>query len=254
MITIRNIAAGILLLALGASAQTAEELVAKNIAARGGMDKIKAIKSIRFTADFDDGGFKAVVGHESKRPDLLRTTFTLQGMTQVTAWDGSTGWTISPFQGKKDPELIGEDNLRGLVEDADFDGPLVDYKAKGNTLEYLGHDQVDGDDVYKLKVTLRNGDIFYYYLDPDTYLEILVEKQLFIRGSIRESATEYGSYKPVNGVMFPFSIAEGSKNDPDSRAKISIRKIEINMPVDDGDFKMSGDSPKKASGTPQQPK
>lgn len=245
MITIRNIAAGIFLLALfltlGASAQTAEELVAKNIEARGGIDKIKAIKSIRFTADFDDGGFKAMIGRESKRPDLLRTTFTLQGMTQVTAWDGSTGWAISPFQGKKEPELIGEDNLRGLIEEADFDGPLVDYKAKGNTIEYLGHDQVDGDDVYKLKVTLKNGDIAYYYLDPDTYLEILVEKQLFIRGSIRESATEYGSYKPVNGVMFPFSIAEGSKNDPDSRAKISIRRIEVNAPVDDSDFKMSGE-------------
>ena len=251
MITIRNIAAGIFLLALGTSAQTAEELVAKNIAAKGGMDKIKAIRSIRFTADFDDGGFKAVVGHESKRPDLLRTTITLQGMTAVTVWGGSTGWTISPFQGKKDPELIGEDNLRELVEDADFDGPLVDYTAKGNTIEYLGHDQVDGDDVYKLKVTLKNGDISYYYLDPDTYLEILVEKQLFIRGSIRESATEYGSYKPVSGVMFPFSIAEGSKNDPDSRAKISIRKVEINVPVDDGDFKMPGEGPKKAPGTTQ---
>jgi len=127
----------------------------------------------------------------------------------------------------------------------------VDYTAKGNTIEYLGHDQVDGDDVYKLKVTLKNGDISYYYLDPDTYLEILVEKQLFIRGSIRESATEYGSYKPVSGVMFPFSIAEGSKNDPDSRAKISIRKVEINVPVDDGDFKMPGEGPKKAPGTTQ---
>ncbi len=141
---------------------------------------------------------------------------------------------------------MGEDQLHGMIEEADFDGPLVDYKTKGNTVEYLGHDQVDGDDVYKLKVTLKNGDIFYYYLDPDTYLEILVEKQIFIRGSVRESATEYGSYKPVNGVMYAFSQATGSKNDPDNRAKINVKKIEVNVPIDDSKFKMPGTPEKKA--------
>jgi hypothetical protein len=250
VILIRSIVASVFCLAVGLSAQTAEELVAKNIDAKGGMDKIKAIKTLRMTADFDDGGFKAVVGRESKRPDMVRDIFTLQGMTQVNAYDGSSGWKISPFSGKKDPELMGEDELRGVVEEADFDGPLVDSKAKGNTVEYLGHDQVDGDDVYKLKVTLKNGDIFYYYLDPDTYLEILVEKQIFIRGSVRESATEYGSYKPVNGVMFAFSLAQGSKNDPDSRAKINIRKIEANVPIADGEFKMPGAAPQKAAEKP----
>lgn len=251
MIAIRSIVASVFCLAVALSAQTAEELVAKNIEAKGGMDKIKAIKSVRMTADFDAGGFKAVVGQESKRPDMVRDTFTIQGMTEIDAYDGSSGWKISPFGGKKDPELMGEDQLRGMVEEADFDGPLMDYQAKGNTVEYLGHDQVDGDDVYKLKVTLKNGDIFYYYLDPDTYLEILVEKQIFIRGAVRESATEYGSYKPVNGVMYAFSMASGSKNDPDSRSKINVRKIEVNVPVEDNDFKMpSGAPPKKVPEKP----
>jgi hypothetical protein len=243
---IRSILACVFCLAVGASAQTADELVAKNTQAKGGIEKIKAIKTVRMTADFDAGGFKAMIGHETKRPEMLRDTFTIQSMTAIDAYDGATGWKISPFQGKKDAELMGEDELRTAVEDADFDGPLVDAKAKGNTIEYLGHDQVDGDDVYKLKVTLKNGDIFYYYLDPDTYLEILVEKQIFIRGSVRESATEYGSYKPVNGVMFPFSIAQGAKNDPDSRAKINVHKIEVNVPIEDRDFKMP-EAPKKAA-------
>ncbi len=167
-----------------ASAQTAEELVAKNIQAKGGIDKIKAISSLRTSSDLDAGGFKAALGQESKRPNLLRTTFTIQGMTQIQAYDGSSAWQISPFQGKKDPQLLGEDDSRGLVENADFDGQLVDYQAKGNKVEYLGHDQVDGDDALKLKVTLKNGDVFYYLLDPDTFLEIEVEKQQFIRGSI----------------------------------------------------------------------
>ena len=239
MSAIRNVVAGLVcFLSVGLWAQTAEELVAKNLQAKGGVEKIKAIKSVRMTGQFQSGSFKARVGQESKRPEMLRQTFTVQGMTQIQAYDGSTGWQISPFGGRKDPEMLGEDDLRDLAEAADFDGPLVDAPAKGNKIEYMGHDQVDGDDALKLKVTLKNGDIFYYYLDPDTYIEIEVERQQFIRGSVRESITLLGSYKPVNGVMYPFSIESGPKNNPDQRGKITISMIEANAPIDDGDFKM----------------
>jgi hypothetical protein len=159
-------------------------------------------------------------------------------MTQVTAYDGATGWQTNPFQGRKDPKLLGDEQLRSVMEDADFDGPLVDYQAKGNKVEYMGHDQVDGDDVYKLKVTLKNGDIFYYSLDPDTYIEIQIDKQRFVRGAMRESVTLLGSYKPVDGVMFPFSIATGPKNDPEAGGKVTVQKIEANASIDDKDFKM----------------
>ena len=239
MSVMRNILASLVcLMALNAFGQTAEELVAKNLQAKGGVDKIKAIKSVRMSGNFDAGGFKATVAEYSKRPDMVREMFTVQGMTQVQAYDGSSGWQISPFGGRKDPELLGEDDVRGLSEDADIDGPLVDAQAKGNKIEYLGHDQVDGDDAYKLKVTLKNGDIFYYYLDPDTYIEVQIEKQQFIRGSVRESITVLGSYKPVNGVMYPFSIESGPKNNPDQRGKVTITKVEANVPIEDSEFKM----------------
>lgn len=218
------------------SAQTADELVSKNIQAKGGIDKIKAIKSVRMTGKLTGGGgFTAAVGQESQRPNLVRQTLSLQGMTAVTAYDGTTGWQIQPFGGHKDPELMGEDDLRDLLRDADFDGPLVDYKEKGNTVEYLGHDIVDGDDALRLKVTLKNGDILYYYLDPDTFLEIRKDVQEFIRGSIHESVSEMGSYKPVAGVMYPFSISQGSKANPASQTT-TIDKIEVNVPIDPAAF------------------
>ena len=217
-------------------AQTADELVNKNIQAKGGIDKIKAIRSIRVTGKLSGGGgFTAATAQESQRPNLVRETFSLQGMTAVTAYDGTTGWQIQPFGGHKDPEFLGEDDMRDLVLDADFDGPLVDYKEKGNTVEYLGHDIVDGDDALRLKVTLKNGDILYYYLDPDTFLEIRREVQEFIRGSIRESVTEMGSYKPVAGVMYPFSISQGSKANP-AQSTVTIEKIEANVPISPADF------------------
>ncbi len=217
-------------------AQTADELVAKNIQARGGMEKMKAIKTLRMTGKFEGGdGFVAVVSQENERPNLIRQTFTLQGMTAVQAYDGATGWQIQPFGGKKDPELMGEDDMRDLLLDGDFDGPLVDYKEKGSTVEYLGHDVVDGDDALRLKVTLKNGDIIYDYLDPDTFIEIRREIQQFIRGSVRDRVVGYGSYKPVNGVMYPFSISQGPKNHPDEQTD-TVQKIEANVTIDPADF------------------
>jgi hypothetical protein len=222
-----------LCLTFAAAAQTADELVQKNIEAKGGLEKIKALKSVRMTGTFDGGGgFHARVGQENMRPNLVRETFSLQGMTGVQAYDGSTGWQIRPFGGRKDPQLMGEDDLRDLLIDADFDGPLVDYREKGNTVEYLGHDIVDGDDALRLKVTLRNGDIIYYYLDPDAFIEIRKEVQEFIRGQVRETVIDLGSYKPVAGVMFPFSVSSGPKNDPSNRQTVTYDKIEVNVPMD----------------------
>jgi hypothetical protein len=200
------------------------------------MEKMKAIKTMRITGKFEGGGgFTASVGQENQRPNLLRETFTLQGMTAVQAYDGSAGWQIQPFGGKKDPELMGEDDVRDLLLDADFDGPLVDYQAKGSTVEYLGHDGVDGDDAMRLKVTLKNGDIIYDYLDPDAYIEIRREIQQFIRGSVRERVVGLGSYKPVAGVMYPFSISQGPKNHPDDQTT-TIQKMEPNVTIDPADF------------------
>jgi hypothetical protein len=216
--------------------QTADELVNKNIQAKGGIDKIKAIKSVRMAGKLNGGGgFVASIGQENLRPNLVRQTFTIQGMTAVTAYDGATGWSIQPFMGHKEPELLGEDQVRGLLLDADFDGPLVDYKEKGNTVEFLGHDTVDGDDALRLKVTLKDGDIIYYFLDPDAFLEIRKEVERNIRGSIRETVTEMGSYKPVAGVMYPYSISQGSKANP-AESTVTIEKIEVNVPMDQTDF------------------
>src|SRR6202140_4444434 len=141
---------------------------------------------------------------------------------------------------------MGEDDMRELLIDSDFDGPLVDYKAKGNVVEYLGHDVVDGDDALRLKGTLKNGDILYYYLDPDTYLEIRRETQEFIRGSVREDISDFGSYKPIAGVMYPFSIASGPKNDPTSWQTVTVDKIEVNVPIDASEFAVPASLKKEA--------
>jgi hypothetical protein len=250
--TIARLAAGIACAAALLSAQTAEELVNKNLAAKGGIEKLKALHSLRMTDKMQQGSFVIQIGMDTMPPNLLRQTFTLMGMTGVEAYDGAAGWRIMPFQGRKDPELIGEDDLRGLQDEADFYGHLVDYKEKGNTIEYLGHDTVDGDDAYRLKVTLKNGDIVYYYLDPETFLEIRTESVQFIHGSVRESFTEMGSYKLVNGVYFPFAMESGSPRNPGETGKVTIDKIEANVAVDPSEFKMPV-MPSASSGQEKRP-
>ena len=132
----RKILAGIVLgalFAIPASAQTADEIIAKSIAARGGLEKIKAVTSVRTTGTMTVGpGIEVPFVMEQKRPNSMRMDITFQGMTIVQAYDGKTGWQINPMQGRKDPEPLPEDALRQIDLQADVDGsPLVDYKSKG---------------------------------------------------------------------------------------------------------------------------
>ena len=138
---------GLALFAMPVSAQTAEEIIAKYIKTIGGAEKIEAIKTLRRTGKFTGGGgFEAVVIQENKRPEMARQEFTIQGMTGVNAYDGKTGWKIEPWQGKKDAEPLGEEELKEIQEDADFDGPLVNYQQKGNKVEFVGTEPVEGTD------------------------------------------------------------------------------------------------------------
>ena len=211
--------------------------MARNLQAKGGIEKIKALRTLRATGKLQQGGMTAQVASDAMAPDKLRQSYTIQGMTQIQAYDGHTGWKIDPFEGRRDPELMGEEELREMQEDANFAGPLVDYEAQGNRIEYLGKDLLDGDDVYRLKVTLKNGDIYYYDLDPETALEVRIEKVQYLHGSVKESVIECGSYKLVAGVYMPFTYEVGTKREPAS-SKITYQKIEPNVPMDPAEFKM----------------
>ena len=152
---------------------TVDELVSKNIQAKGGADALRALQTLKLSGRVlvNDGQIQLALTTIQKQPDQIRSEASLQGMTAVEAYDGKEGWRISPFQGRKDPEKMSADDTKSLVEDAEIGGPLFNWKEKGNTVEYLGTEDVDGTDAYKLKVVRKNGDVTYLYLDPDAYLE-----------------------------------------------------------------------------------
>ena len=208
---------GLLLFAARAQAQTADEIVAKFIKTVGGNERIQAVKSLRRTGRYTEGGgFEAIVVEENKRPNLVRQEFSVQGMTGVTAYDGHVGWKIEPWNGKKDPEPLGEEEMKGIVEDSDLDGPLINYKQKDVRVEYVGMDEVEGTDTYKLKVTLASGDVRFYYMDTDYYVPIKIETQRTVRGEQREYEMSLGDYKEVAGVYFPHSLEQGVNGSPNA--------------------------------------
>lgn len=222
-----------------AQALTVDELVAKNIEARGGLDALRAIRSIKSTGrlNFSGGDFSVDLGvvSYSERDAKLRMEASIQGLTQVTAYDGKDAWTINPFQGRRDPERMSAEDAKGLQVQADIDGPLVDWKQKGHTVEYLGTEDVDGTEAHKLKVSLANGDLQYRYLDPDYFLEILVVNQSKRRGVETEMETELGNYEKVAGVYIPFAQESGPKGGRRGQ-KILIEKAEVNVEIDDALF------------------
>lgn len=226
------------LLAVSSFAQTVDEIVGKYLENMGGKAKVAAVQTVRSTGRFDGGGgFEADVVDEQKRPNKVRHDFMLQGFTAIQAYDGKVGWRINPFGGKKDAEALGEDQLKQIIEDADFDGPLVDFATKGNKVEFVGREDYEGSDVFKLRVTMPNGTVKHYYLDTEYYLPLKIETRQIIRGTEEEFESVLGNYKLAGGVYFPFSVESGRKGSQ-NKSVVTYKTIEVNVPIDDSRFAM----------------
>lgn len=237
--------------ALVAQAPNLDQILAKNVEAKGGMAKMQAVKTMRVTAKMTGGPMEIPLVIEQKRPAFLRVDITLQGMSMIQAYDGKTGWSINPFNPastKKEAEPMTPDELRQAEQQADLDGPLVDWKGKGHKVELMGREAVEGSDAYKLKLSLKNGDITYIYLDTDNFLEVKHSSKRKVRDTEIEAESVFGDYKEVGGLMIAHSIEAGAKGMP-QKQKITIQKVEFDVPMDDSRFVM----PKKAEAAPGAP-
>ncbi len=221
-----------------AAAQSADEMIAKHIAARGGLVALHAIKTLKMTGSMRPGGFDVKLAYDETiaRPGKVRIDATIQGLTIVQAYDGASGWQIQPFQGRKDPEALSADDTKTLQEEADFEGPLIDAKAKGATIENLGNIDVDGAPAWALRATLKNGDQLTYYLDPDAWLTVRIVTRQLLRGAESLTQADFGDYEKVAGVYFPLEIAAGPKGSTTQLLRITYDKIVANEPVDPATF------------------
>ena len=217
-----------------AVAVTAEEIVAKNVEARGGAAALAALQSLRRSGRLVLPGRSTLitVSDLRERPGRVREEVTFQGLTQIRAFDGSKAWQVEPFQGRKDPAMMTDDDAKPMRLSADLDGAWVDAKAKGHTLEYLGTEEVDGTVAHKLRVRLKWGDQVTVWIDPDTWMIMRELRKTVVRGAEKETETDYGDYEKVGGVYVPMSEESGPRNSPSSsKTKAVWDEAEANVAV-----------------------
>lgn len=220
-----------------ASAQTADEIIEKHATAMGGADKWMTINTLRFTGKVSGGGNDLPITMMMKRDGKARTEITYQGMNLIRACDEGTGWTVSPFGSNKEAERLPSEEFKEIRKKSELEGELINYKSKGYKVEYLGMDDFEGSEVYKLKLTDKDGDKTYYYIDATSNLLLMKNSKRKVKEKEKKSRTVYGNYQNINGLMFPMSI-ENIDGDQTSGQVISIEKVEENVSLDDSNFKM----------------
>lgn len=231
------------LLMTAAPTLSLDEVIAKNLAAHGGADKLRALKTLRVKGHTEGGWATFEVTTTYARTLKMRNDTAMQGMVESNAVDGSSGkafgWQTNAFSGRKDAVAMAPDDLTFALEDADFEGPLVDWQKKGHKLELLGTEDVDGSPAYKIKATLKSGTVEYLFLDADAFIEIKTVTQRKVRGTLVETETEYGNYEKVDGLYFPFSIESRARRSQNS-SRFAVDSVEIDVPVNDTLFAKPG--------------
>ncbi|HEV8284683.1 MAG TPA: hypothetical protein VGQ09_10245 [Chitinophagaceae bacterium] len=212
--------------------QTADEIIEKHIKAIGGKDAWKKVNTIKQQAIIDFNGtevnVEAITAHEKGS----RQTISFAGLSGYTIYTPTAGYNFYPWQGHVKPEAITPEDLKENEDNMDAQGPLIDYKEKGHVAEYIGMDDFEGTDCYKIKLTEKSGKIITFYIDPSNYFIIHSVTITKANGQETESKTDYSNYQKFSeGIWMPMNIGGGNT--------IKIKKVEINIPVDESVFKPS---------------
>jgi len=235
---------GALLLVLGmlfclplqAQDLTLETVLERHFDALGGLELIQGIQSMEGTGRMTvgPGGMEASFTRYAKRPNKVRLEIEIQGMTGVQAFDGETAWMFMPFMGQTSPEVMPDDMAAAMMQEADLDGPLVDYATKGNQVEIVGVEE----GAYKLQVTLRSGDVQHYFIDAETFLLLKVTGSMTMQGMDLEFQTSFSDFRDISGVLVPHHIDMTGMQGPGTEGVVIIESMQINTEIDDSLFRM----------------
>jgi len=227
----------LLFLPLTAGAQTADEIVKKALDARGGIEKIKAVRSERISGRVSfSQGMEGTFVVELKRPLKMHVEISIEGQKIVRVYDGkSSGWMINPFTENKEAQPLSPEDLRSISDESDFDGPLVDYKAKGTQIELAGKEKLDDKPVYRLKLTNKNGDVRFYFIDATTFLLLKWEGMQKTEDQELPWESFSSDFRAVQVLTYAFRVDQGSPGT-EFEQPLSTEKIEIDPPIDDSRF------------------
>jgi hypothetical protein len=213
--------------------QSADEIINNHIKAIGG-DKWNSLNTMYSEMSSDMGGMKIPIKIWQQHMKGMRVEFEVQGMTGIQVVTDKSGWSLMPFQGQTKPEPTNEEQLKSAKSQLDIRGQFVDYKSKGSFVEYLGEDEEDGVEVYKVKLTDKEKTETTYFIDKATYFIIKSITKANFQGKDIEMATKFSNYKEVNGLTIPHSV-DGQMG------KMDFVKIDINPTIESIKFDMPAD-------------
>lgn len=221
--------AAISLVALNASAQTADEVVGKYLTAMGGADKLNSIKTLKSEGNLSVQGMDIPVTLTRKSNTGMRLDMEIMGTSNYQIFTPTKGWMFMPVQGQTEPMELPAEQLKSVKSQLDLSGSLVDYKKKGYTVEYLGMDKVEGADAYKLKV-VKDSAVQTYYIDAKTNFLVKVSSKANVNGEEIDVDNAYADFKQTaDGFWFPYS-------NTTMQGTIVFDKITVNGEVDDKIF------------------
>jgi hypothetical protein len=219
------------------AAQTVDDVINAYLKARGGLAKIKAVQTERVAGTITFApGVEGPFFVERKRPLKMHMEITINGLSLIRVYDGkSSGWIYNPFAPNAAVVPMTPIDISGIADEADFEGPFVDYKAKGNQIEYVDKEQIDGKIVQKLKLTGKQGDVSYFYFDASTGLIMKWQGTRKVGDKELPWETYFRDFRDVNGLKYPF-LVESAAVDSDQIQKIAATKIETNISIDEAQF------------------
>jgi outer membrane lipoprotein-sorting protein len=222
-----------------AARPSAEQIVARNAEARGGLEAWRAVHTLRTSGEMDAGGTadaKLPFVLSLKRPHKSRLTITFAGKDATQVYDGSQGWKVRPFLNRDDVEPFTPAEARSAASAAELDGPLMDHAKKGTRVALAGTEKVEGKQTYKLKLTLQNGEQRLVWVDAKTFLEAKISGEpRKLDGRRHDVAIHYRDYRKVNGLKVPYlleTVVQGVKGSH----KMTIKTVTVNPPLEDALF------------------
>ena len=216
---------------------TVDDIIAKNLQAKGGAAKWQAVKSVKMTGKMTAQGTEMPLTVYAMRPNFNRQEITMPAGRAVQAFDGTTAWIINPMLGIETPQPVPGPAADLAKNSADFDGALLNYKAKGSVIELVGNEKLDGKDVYHLKVTMKDGPVQHYLLDATTGIELRTTADVDVgNGQKQTLTTDMTNYKQVEGIMLPHTVTQSIGGR--TMLQWTINTVEFNSVPDDSIFRM----------------
>ena len=216
---------------------TVDDIIAKNLQAKGGVAKWQSMKSVKMTGKMTAQGIEMPLTVYAMRPNFNRQEITMPAGKAIQAFDGTTAWVVNPMLGIQTPQAVPGPAAELAKNSADFDGALINYKVKGNAIELVGKEQLDGKDVYHLKVTTKGGPVQHYLLDADSGIELRMSAEIDLGSGQKQTlTTAMSNYKQVDGIMIPHTVTPSAGGR--TLLQWTITTVEFNTVPDDSIFRL----------------